>query len=100
MLVYIDDLLIATENADENLIILQQVILKKYSLELNMSKCLFLKREIEYLGYLVSENGITLCERHVSAILNYPPPNNVKELQGFLGLCSYFRRFIKDCIEM
>jgi len=62
VLVYIDDLLIVTENADENLIILQQVlvILKKYSLELNISKCLFLKREIEYLGYLVSENGITL----------------------------------------
>lgn len=98
VLLYIDDILIATVSAEENLNILRQVliILKKRGLELNVSKCLFLKREIEYLGYLVSENGITLCKRHVQAILEYPQPNDVKELQRFLGLCNYFRRFIKD----
>lgn len=63
LLIYIDDLLIATENAEENIIILQEVLmtLKKYGLELNISKCLFPKREIEYLGYLVSQLGVTLC---------------------------------------
>lgn len=98
ILVYIDDLLIGTNTAEENLAILQEVLitLKKYGLELNIFKCFFLKREIKYLGYLVSQNGITLCKRHITAILEYPQPRNVKKIQGFLGLCSYFRKFIKD----
>lgn len=95
---YIDDLLIATDEPKENLQILRQalIILKRYGLESNISKCLFLKQEIEYLGYMVSRKGVSLTKRHVQAILDYPQPRNIKELQGFLGLCNYFRRFIKD----
>lgn len=98
ILVYIDDLLIATESIEENLEILREVLLiiKRYSFELNISKCLFLKREIEYLGYTVSASGITLCGKHVQAVLNFPQPQNVKQLQGYLGLTSYFRRFMKN----
>ncbi|XP_071571820.1 uncharacterized protein [Temnothorax nylanderi] len=95
---YIDDLLIATVDIQENLDILRQVliILKKYSLELNLAKCSFLKHEIEYLGYLITRDGITMSKRHVQAIIDYPTPSNVRDLQGFLGLCNFFRRFIRD----
>jgi len=98
LLIYIDDLLIASVNIEENLEILEKVLirLREYGLELNLSKCSFLKKEIEYLGYLVSESGITLCKRHVQAVLEFPQPKSVKELQGFLGLCNYFRRFIQN----
>ncbi|XP_011701332.1 PREDICTED: uncharacterized protein K02A2.6-like [Wasmannia auropunctata] len=98
VLVYMDDLLIATETVDENLEILKEVLtlLKKYKLELNISKCLFLEKEMEYLGYMISGRGITLCDRHIRAIIDYPPPTNIRQLQGFLGLCNYFRKFIKD----
>lgn len=97
-MIYIDDLLIASVGVEESLGILEEVLirLKEYGLELNLSKCSFLKKEIEYLGYLVSENGITLCKRHVQAIVEFPQPQNVKEMQGFLGLCNYFRRFIQN----
>lgn len=99
VLVYIDDLLIATVTIEENLEILEEVLilLKRHKLELNLAKCSFLRKEIEYLGYWMSEGGISFCQRHVEAVLNYPPPTNVRQLQGFLGLCNYFRKFIRDC---
>lgn len=82
LLIYIDDLLIALVNIEENLKILEKVLirLKEYGLELNLSKCSFIKKEIEYLGYLVSEDGNTLCKRHVQAILEFPQSKSVKEL--------------------
>lgn len=98
VLVYIDDLLIATRMIEENLTFLFEVLvlLKKYNLELNLSKCAFLQEEIEYLGYNVTKRGITLNDRHVYAIKNFPQPRTVKEVQSFLGSTNYFRRFIKD----
>lgn len=98
ILIYIDDILIPTITIEENLKILKEVLiyLKKYALELNLSKCLFLKKEIEYLGYLITANGITMSKRHIQAIIDFPQPRNVKELQSFLGLTNYFRKFIKD----
>lgn len=69
---------------------------KKYNLELNLSEYLFLKREIEYLGYSVFAVGITMSQRHIQVILDYPYPKNLKQMQGFLGLTNYFRKFIQD----
>lgn len=63
---------------------------------MNLAKCTFLSKEIEYLGYLISSKGITLCKRHVQAILDFPCPRNIRELRSFLGLSNYFRKFIKD----
>lgn len=45
---------------------------------------------------MISATGITMCPRHIQAIINFPQPKNVKDLQSFLGLTNYFRRFIKD----
>jgi len=60
ILLYIDNILIPTRTVDENLVIIKEVltILKKYSLKLNWAKCLFLRKEIEFLGYSVSAGGI------------------------------------------
>jgi len=69
--------------------------LKRHNFQLNYSKCLFLKIKIEYLGYIVSTNGITLSP-HVEAIQNFPQPKKLIEVQRFLGLTGYFRKFIKD----
>lgn len=70
--------------------------LKRHNLQLNYNKCLFLKTEIEYLGYTITSEGITLSPRHVEAILNFPQATKLIELQRFLGLASYFRKFIKN----
>lgn len=88
ILIYMDDILIPTQIVEENLEILKEglILLKKYNLELNLSKCYFLKREIEYLGYLISSNGISICKRHVLAILDFPQPKSIKELQSFFRI--------------
>jgi len=77
-----DDILIAGPSVEENIQTLKEVLttLKKYKLELNWAKCLFVKREIEYLDYLVSDEGITINTRHIRAILDFPLPKNLREL--------------------
>lgn len=98
ILIYMDDVVIATDTIEQNLHILKEVLitLRKYNLGLNLSKCQFLKNEIEYLGYKVAKSGISMSDRHTRAISEYPIPKTLKQLQSFLGLTNYFRKFIKD----
>jgi hypothetical protein len=53
------------------------------------------KREISYLGYVISSNGVTTCPKKILAVAEWPPPKNVKELKSFLGLSGYYRKFVK-----
>ena len=55
---------------------------------------------MEYLGYVVSESGIQPCPGKVEAVQNWPTPMNVHDVRSFLGLCSYYRRFIPQFSEM
>lgn len=98
MIIYIDDVLISSVTVEENLKTLDKIllVLKKYNFALNLSKCKFLKKEIEFLGYVINENGITLSTRHTNAVKDYKQPKDRLQLQRFLGLANYFRRFIKD----
>jgi len=98
IIVYIDDILIPSKSADENLQTLKEtlVLLKRYGFEVNYKKCLFLKTKIEFLGYVISHNEATLSPRHTEAINKFKQPTNVHEVQRFLGLTNYFRKFIKD----
>ncbi|KMQ91613.1 hypothetical protein RF55_8496 [Lasius niger] len=98
ILVYIDDILIASRSVEENLNVLREVLLtlRKYGFELNFAKCKFLKKKIEFLGYIISRDQITMSDRHTQAIKSFPVPKNVHQLQRFLGLANYFRKFIQD----
>jgi len=98
VIVYIDDILIAIETVQENLEVLRHVLktIKAYDLELNFNKCQFLKRKIEYLGYVLQNNSVQISAKHTEAISKFPQPRNVTEVQRFLGLTNYFRRFIRD----
>lgn len=77
--------------------VLKQVMLlfKRHDFQLNFNKCLFLRETIEYSGYIISPSGITLSSRHIKAVRNFPLPKKV-EIQRFLGLINYFRKFIKN----
>lgn len=98
VLVYIDDILIPSESVEKNLIVVKQtlLLLREYEFVVNFEKSQFLKQSIKFLGYVISPKGITLSERHIEAIKRFPVPKNVTELQRFLGLVNFFRRFIKD----
>lgn len=98
MITYIDDILIPTYTVSGNLDILKQVLilLKRYDFCLNLEKCAFVKTTIEYLGYIVSPSNITLSSRHTQAVADFPIPKKTVELQRFLGLANYCRRFIED----
>lgn len=98
ILLYLDDILIATVTVEENLQILKVVLdrLTKNLLELRLDKCSFLMEQINFLGYHIDKHGITLNDENVEAIKNYPLPSNAKQVQRFLGLASYFRRFVQN----
>ncbi|GFV37775.1 hypothetical protein TNCV_3040331 [Trichonephila clavipes] len=64
-------------------------------LKLNSKKCLFAAQEVKILGNLVSSNGVGPDPDKVKAVRNFPTPKNIHDIRSFLGLCSYFRRFIK-----
>ena len=70
--------------------------LRETNLMLNPDKCMFLQRELEYLGHRVTPQGIMLLERYVEKVLKFPQPRNKEELERFVGLASYYRKFIKD----
>lgn len=68
--------------------------LKKAGLRLKPTKCHLAKPQLEYLGYIVSAQGIAADPKKVQAIKSFPVPANLKTLRSFLGLTLYYRRFI------
>jgi hypothetical protein len=91
---YMDDLLIITRRTlDEHLQKMKIVLtrLRNAGLKVNAAKSLFRAHEIEYLGYILTREGIKPQPKKVQAILTLNPPNNVKELIHFLGMVQYYR---------
>jgi hypothetical protein len=69
-------------------------------LKVNAAKSIFCTHEIEYLGYILTREGITPQQKKVQGILVLNPPNNVKELRHFLGMVQYYRAMWAKCSEM
>lgn len=70
-------------------------ILRDKQLYAKFSKCEFWLREVSFLGHVVSASSIRVDSSKISAILDWKPPRNVTEVQSFLGLAGYYRRFVK-----
>ncbi|GFV44238.1 retrovirus-related Pol polyprotein from transposon 17.6, partial [Trichonephila clavipes] len=68
----------------------------EYGLELNLKKCNFLKSKIEFLGHIIERGTIKPSLDKTKAVQNFPEPKNVKQVQSFLGLSGYFRKFIQN----
>lgn len=98
LLVYIDDLLIPFKTEEVGLQYLEQTLqaLSSAGFTVNLKKCKFFVKEIEYLGRQISEEGVRPSNNKVSALTNSPIPTTVREVRQFMGLASYFRRFIPE----
>ena len=70
--------------------------LRQHKLKLKLKKCGFLKLETNYLGFVISEDGIQPDQKKVEAIRGLPAPTCVREVRSFIGMCSYYRRFIQN----
>ena len=98
VIVYLDDILVYSRTKEEHLGHLRKVLglLRANKLYAKQEKCEFLKTEITYLGHVIGPLGISMDPEKIKAIRDWPPPKNVKELQSFLGLANYYRKFMKD----
>ena len=95
-LIYLDDVLVAGRSLSDQLPHLRTVLqrFRSAGLKLAPEKCFLFQKEVKYLGHVVSEAGIATDFEKVEAVRSWPIPISVKELRSFLGLCSYYRRFI------
>ena len=95
---YFDDILVFSGDFDTHLLRLEKVFrrLSAANLTLNLSKCKFFQSEITYLGHVVSSDGVSPDPEKVDKVKDWPVPMNEKALSQFLGLATYFKRYIKD----
>jgi hypothetical protein len=101
-LVYLDDIIVFSKTKEEHLTNLERIfdLLKEADLKLGLSKCKFMCESVQYLGHVISAKGITPDPEKIEALKNYERPTSVVEIQSFLGLASYYRRFIKNFADI
>ncbi|UYV72561.1 hypothetical protein LAZ67_9003705, partial [Cordylochernes scorpioides] len=97
-LCYLDDIIVYATSFKEHIERLGKVLrcIQQAGLCINHEKCRFGSREIKVLGHLVTESGIRPDPDKIEAITNFPTPKTAHEVRSFMGLCSYYRRFVKD----
>ena len=97
-LAYIDDIICHSASVEEHVDHLRQVaeLHAACGMKLNLRKCQVMQSKVEYLGHLVSSEGISMIPSYVDKILEWKLPSTGTELKSFLGFCGYYRSFIKD----
>lgn len=97
-LVYLDDIMVYSKDFKEHIRHLDVVLsrLEQAGLKLNLKKCKIARAEVSYLGHVIDKSGVRPDNSNTEAVKDYPRPKNVKEMRTFLGLASYYRRFVKD----
>ena len=95
---FINNILVAMDTEEGHNELVEEVLkrLEENNLFVKPEKCKWKVKEAEFLGVIISPKGVEMQKEKVEGVLNWPAPRNVKEVQKFLGLTNYYRRFIKD----
>lgn len=101
-LAYMDDILVPSMSFESGLIALADVFEKfrNAGVTLRLGKCQFFKNQIDYLGHEISSSGVRPGTTKIKAVEHFPTPNNVHQVRQFVGLCSYFRKYVKDFAQV
>lgn len=102
VLVYLDDILIFSKTPEEHLQHLREVlqILRDANLYAKLSKCTFGTHELEFLGHIISKDGLKVDPKKTAAVTSWPVPKDVSHVRSFLGLANYFEKFIRNYAMM
>ncbi|KAG8819677.1 hypothetical protein FRC17_010364 [Serendipita sp. 399] len=98
VIVYLDDILIFSNDPAEHEAAVREVLkrLRKHGLFVKAEKCTFASREVEFLGFICTDEGVKMDDAKVKTIKEWPTPKNVRDIQSFLGFANFYRRFISD----
>jgi hypothetical protein len=98
VVVYFDDILIYNKSLQEHVEHIQCVlaVLHEQKLYANLEKCTFCTDKVVFLGFVVSGRGVEVDEEKVKAVRDWTPPLNVSQVRSFLGLASFYLRFVKN----
>ena len=101
-LVYIDDVIVLGHTFDEHLRNLRSVLqrLRESGLRLKPSKCSFFQSEVQYLGHIISRDGVATDPSKTEKVTTWTTPTSVRETQQFSGFAGYYRRFVKDFAQV
>ena len=101
-LLYLDDIVTYGQSFQQALERLEEILqrLKAAGLKLSPKKCNLFQRSVTFLGHEVSEKGIATDSSKTEAVRQWPTPKNVTDVRSFLGLCSYYRRFVRGFAEI
>jgi len=96
--IFINDILVAIDTEEEHDELVEEVLkrLEENDLFIKPEKCKWKVREVEFLGVVIGPRGVEMQKEKVEGVLNWPASRNVKEVQKFLDLANYYRKFIKD----
>ena len=97
-IIYLDDIIVFSRTPEEHIHRLKAVIskLRAAGLKLKPTKCDLFKQQINYLGHVVSKEGVSTDPDKIAAVTEWPQPTTVTEVRSFLGFVSYYRRFIPN----
>jgi hypothetical protein len=100
--IFLDDVIVYSKSAEEHAARLRNVLRRFHeaNLQLNPEKCVFTQPQVQYLGFVLSERGISASPDKVKAIRQYPAPKNVRDVRAFLGLASFYRRLVPNFAEL
>ena len=98
VVIYLDDILIYSRSWEDHKRHIAEVLdrLRAHQLYAKVSKCEFGKSKVEFLGHVVSNDGVAVDQKKIEAIQSWPPPQNIHDLRAFLGLANYYRRFVEN----